>query len=1075
MTEKKVDHDYGLMAVVAIAAFMTILVLNSYGSLADTSLTGNVISEANSGRPAFCNDTDNGLDYYAKGRLMGDFPSNFFPEDHCFWGYFLREVYCKDGKASSHLTFCSNGCENGMCKEKNPRPKCGNGVIDGAERCDGANLNGLTCNSLGFIGGTLSCTKYCVLNISSCTHPVCGNGIKELGEYCDGNDLYNRTCRNFGFVGGALKCGVNCKFDTTECTQTCISDSECRKRICGGISVHETCENGKCVLKTNCTTVKCAKEGEYTSGTVSPEYQYGCCEGLKGFNTHPDLVGGGLLCYNPEKGTPECKKQGNGEGWYYPKTGQLLRADTCMKNISIQAGCTDSDRGINYDVKGSCYDSTQKKTYVDYCDEEMGGTKIGGLEEVGCQYVAPRGGSPGIAGNTVCVYNSYTCPNGCKDGACIKEPVVTSGCTDTDGGKNYDVKGTTTNDGISKTDTCGVGYGNLCGDGTSPIMDSVCMKSALIEYYCGGNSATSSIKVNGLVMLDNVECVYLSYLMDGYVSIGCGTFGTQRAPMGADGGFTITSPISKKTYKFYVINIETTNSDIRSAESLLMSENVRCPSGTCSDGACVKTPACGDGVINAGEECDGDKLNGMSCTNFGFASGILGCTKECKFDTTHCGSTNTSYCGDNVVQQPNSAGFNEQCDGNVVRVCPAGTTGGPVTCSGNCTFDYSKCMPIPEPGCGDGVRQVTLGEDCDGSDLGSQSCISLGFASGVLKCTSGCKFDTTSCKSPAISYCGDGIIQAPNSAGFNESCDGTNLNGKTCASVGNFVSGFLTCNGDCTFDYTGCYLAPNYCGDGKLDPGEECDVSTPIDSTCQSLGYVSGSLKCSSSCKLDKSGCVPAPAAYCGDNVIQTTNSAGLNEQCDGTDLGGKSCQTQGYVSGTLKCTASCTFDSTDCSVCNNNGVCQPRMGETVDNCKGDCILSPVGVALYTNPGAIDVAVGGTVTLDIDVSSITNLYGYQFDIEYDPNVLEFVSLTDGFFLSTSPFCVDSSISPGLIKNVACTRLGTTGVSGSGLLKKVSFKVLAEGASNIKLSNAKLVDVTSATIPAEVISGLISGS
>lgn len=34
---------------------------------------------------------------------------------------------------------------------------CGNGVIDGTEQCDGANLNGFTCEALGNAGGTLQC------------------------------------------------------------------------------------------------------------------------------------------------------------------------------------------------------------------------------------------------------------------------------------------------------------------------------------------------------------------------------------------------------------------------------------------------------------------------------------------------------------------------------------------------------------------------------------------------------------------------------------------------------------------------------------------------------------------------------------------------------------------------------------------------------------------------------------------------------------------------------------------------------------------------------------------------------
>ncbi len=47
------------------------------------------------------------------------------------------------------------------------------------------------------------------------------------------------------------------------------------------------------------------------------------------------------------------------------------------------------------------------------------------------------------------------------------------------------------------------------------------------------------------------------------------------------------------------------------------------------------------------------------------------------------------------------------------------------------------------PNCGNGVKET--GEDCDGADLGAATCQSLGYAGGVLACTSSCAFDTSSC------------------------------------------------------------------------------------------------------------------------------------------------------------------------------------------------------------------------------------------------------------------------------------------------------------------------------------------
>ena len=45
---------------------------------------------------------------------------------------------------------------------------CGNGNIDSGEQCDGSNLNGQTCNTLGFESGNLLCTAQCAFDTSQC-------------------------------------------------------------------------------------------------------------------------------------------------------------------------------------------------------------------------------------------------------------------------------------------------------------------------------------------------------------------------------------------------------------------------------------------------------------------------------------------------------------------------------------------------------------------------------------------------------------------------------------------------------------------------------------------------------------------------------------------------------------------------------------------------------------------------------------------------------------------------------------------------------------------------------------------
>jgi|GEM_PF-6088751 hypothetical protein len=48
--------------------------------------------------------------------------------------------------------------------------------------------------------------------------PQCGDGLAESGESCDGNDLSGKDCNTLGFDGGQLTCDDACTFDTAGCS-----------------------------------------------------------------------------------------------------------------------------------------------------------------------------------------------------------------------------------------------------------------------------------------------------------------------------------------------------------------------------------------------------------------------------------------------------------------------------------------------------------------------------------------------------------------------------------------------------------------------------------------------------------------------------------------------------------------------------------------------------------------------------------------------------------------------------------------------------------------------------------------
>ncbi len=94
---------------------------------------------------------------------------------------------------------------------------CGNGVIDPGETCDGANVGGQTCSSLGLGDGRLGCNARCTLETGDCQRGgACGNGVIDRGEQCDGNQLGGQSCQSLGLPGGALRCSA-CSFETSGC------------------------------------------------------------------------------------------------------------------------------------------------------------------------------------------------------------------------------------------------------------------------------------------------------------------------------------------------------------------------------------------------------------------------------------------------------------------------------------------------------------------------------------------------------------------------------------------------------------------------------------------------------------------------------------------------------------------------------------------------------------------------------------------------------------------------------------------------------------------------------------------
>ena len=116
------------------------------------------------------------------------------------------------------------------------------------------------------------------------------------------------------------------------------------------------------------------------------------------------------------------------------------------------------------------------------------------------------------------------------------------------------------------------------------------------------------------------------------------------------------------------------------------------------------------------------------------------------------------------------------------------------------------------------------------------------------------------------------------------------------------------------------------------------------------------------------------------------------------------------------------------------------------------------------------IHVGDTFTLNLSVENVFDLAGWQFDIAFDPTVIEAVEVNEGDFLkaegSTTFFqggTIDNAT--GKITKLSSARLNEDGVSGTGTLLSVMFTAKTAGQTQLKLENFQLAAITGVSIPA----------
>jgi fibro-slime domain-containing protein len=238
---------------------------------------------------------------------------------------------------------------------------------------------------------------------------------------------------------------------------------------------------------------------------------------------------------------------------------------------------------------------------------------------------------------------------------------------------------------------------------------------------------------------------------------------------------------------------------------------------------CLKLPECGDGLLQAGEECDIGLVSGPGCMNCVVENNYF-----CSGQPSVCVR---SVCGDNF-RAPD-----EECDNGPGTLQNPGTPIGGDGCSTSCTVETgwacppsTACVPV----CGDGILRGS--EQCETADSNAcQNCrLVPGYDCGANGTANPC----------TATVCGNGNPSNPVAAAQpGEGCDDGNTVagdgcGPTCqlepaVTVGPNPSVAVTC-GD------GFKTVTEGCDDGNRDDGDGCDANCAPESgwTCtNSIDY----------------------------------------------------------------------------------------------------------------------------------------------------------------------------------------------------------------------------------------------
>lgn len=897
------------------------------GSMLNGATCSSLVGYGSTGTPV-CNSTCSGFVTHSTGvegcseaKTCGN--GILDPGEVCD-GYNLNENTCATviGYGSTGTPKCNSTCSGFLRGTCTNAKTCGNGKIDDDEDCDGALLNGATCETVLGQGatGTLRCGSTCKFDTTLCVAgSSCGNGKLDDGETCDGKLFKNNSssCNKYApsiYASGSLSCN-NCQVDTSACVPFCGNGVV--NTTVGGVSIDEKCD-GTNFPRGQDTCEKVVGPG--STGTLSCSDD--CKQIIKSQCTAPAICGDGVLNQASEQCDGNAIAGGSADCSAFSTEYEAGTNVKCLSNCTVDTsvckkketarcgdgivnGDEDCDKDAFYADVTTCADYAPKS----YSGGNLKCTNSCKYDFSDCQKIASTScGNGKLDDDELCDGGLFY--QNIKDCAVYSASEYSGGtlkCTDT---CEIDESACI----AKEAPRCGNGKidpGEVCDGSKLSLASASCKKYAPSKYEKGSIKCSDDCK-----SYDFSDCT--EYCGNG----------------------SLNSYVTVDNVK-YEIGEQCDNDKFATAYKTCEKAVGKGSTGTlsCNDDCtvnttqCTQSEYCGDGIVNGDESCDGEAflLDETTCKGWSplYESGTVSCNKDCTVDFSACKAAQTDIpdvCGDGIV------GKTEECDGSLLGSgyttwdCSAfgDEYVGTMTCGKDCKLDVSSCVIRTTPKtCGNG--KIDADELCDGSLFwdNADDCAEFGNLTGKTTCTNDCQISTASCK-PNV--CGDGIL------GDDEWCDRDIFaEGYTsCADVGNYSGGSLKCTDKCEIDESGCIAR---CGNGILDKDEFCDPKGPIfdkdADTCNDwIPGTVGTLSCTKTCTVDYSQCQAKPTAYCGDGIVNTAN-----EECDDTAFVANVTTCAGYsnqfVSGNLKCTKDCKYDFSDCHA--------PSCGDKILDANEEC------------------------------------------------------------------------------------------------------------------------------------------